>query len=37
VFTAEEMKVIATPTDFQGINIYTATPVRRRRMRMGSR
>jgi len=28
VFTAEELKVIATPTDFQGINIYTATPVR---------
>ena len=28
VFTAEEMKVIGTPTDFQGLNIYTATPVR---------
>jgi len=28
VFTAEEMKVIGSPTDFQGLNIYTATPVR---------
>jgi len=28
VFTAEEMKTIATPTDFQGLNIYSATPVR---------
>ena len=28
VFTAEEMKVIGSPTDFQGINIYTAIPVR---------
>jgi beta-glucosidase len=28
VFTAEEMKTIASPMDFQGLNIYTATPVR---------
>jgi beta-glucosidase len=28
VFTAEEMKTIASPLDFQGLNIYTATPVR---------
>jgi len=28
VFTAEEMKAIGSPTDFQGLNIYTATPVR---------
>jgi beta-glucosidase len=28
VFTAEELKVIASPTDFQGINCYTAEPVR---------
>lgn len=27
-FTAEEMKTIGTPTDFQGMNIYTAAPVR---------
>jgi beta-glucosidase len=27
-FTAEEMRVISTPTDFQGINCYTAEPVR---------
>ncbi len=28
VFTAEEMKTIGTPTDFQGLNVYTATAVR---------
>jgi len=28
VFTAEEMKAIGSPMDFQGLNIYTATPVR---------
>jgi beta-glucosidase len=28
VFTPEEMKAIASPMDFQGLNIYTATPVR---------
>ena len=28
VYTAEEMKIISTPTDFQGINVYTAEPVR---------
>lgn len=27
-FTPEEMSAIASPTDFQGINCYTATPVR---------
>ena len=27
-FTSEEMKIIASPTDFQGLNIYTAMPVR---------
>jgi beta-glucosidase len=27
-FTPEEMKAIASPTDFQGLNIYTAVPVR---------
>jgi beta-glucosidase len=27
-FTAEEMKAIGSPLDFQGLNIYTATPVR---------
>ena len=28
VFTADELKIIAAPTDFQGLNIYTAVPVR---------
>jgi beta-glucosidase len=28
VFTAEEMKAIGAPLDFQGLNIYTAEPVR---------
>jgi len=28
VFTQEELKVISSPTDFQGLNIYTAAPVR---------
>jgi beta-glucosidase len=28
VFTAEEMKAIGSPTDFQGLNLYTAVPVR---------
>jgi beta-glucosidase len=28
VFTAEELKIINAPVDFQGLNIYTATPVR---------
>ena len=28
VFTPEEMKTIGSPTDFQGLNIYTATAVR---------
>ena len=37
VFSAEEMKVIGTPTDFQGINIYTATPVRAAENAMGLR
>jgi len=27
-FTAQEMKAIGAPTDFQGLNIYTAVPVR---------
>ena len=27
-FTAEELKVIGSPLDFQGLNIYTADPVR---------
>ncbi|HEX3570767.1 MAG TPA: GH1 family beta-glucosidase [Acidobacteriaceae bacterium] len=26
-FTAEELKTISAPTDFMGINVYTATPV----------
>jgi beta-glucosidase len=28
VFTAEELQIISTPTDFQGLNIYTADFVR---------
>jgi len=28
VFTAEELSIISTPTDFQGLNIYLAEPVR---------
>jgi beta-glucosidase len=28
VFTAEELKTISSPLDFQGLNIYTATQVR---------
>jgi beta-glucosidase len=28
VFTADEMKAVGSPTDFQGLNIYTAMPVR---------
>jgi len=28
IFTSEEIKAIGSPTDFQGLNIYTATPVR---------
>jgi beta-glucosidase len=28
VFTSEEMKTIGTPTDFQGLNLYTAEAVR---------
>jgi len=27
-FTPEELSIISSPTDFQGLNIYTATPVR---------
>jgi beta-glucosidase len=27
-FTAEELKIISSPMDFTGLNIYTATPVR---------
>jgi beta-glucosidase len=34
-FTPEEMSVIGSPTDFQGLNIYTATPVRAANNAMG--
>jgi len=27
-FTPEDLKIISTPTDFQGLNIYTSEPVR---------
>ena len=35
VFTAEELKIISSPTDFQGLNIYTAEAVRAADNEMG--
>ena len=35
MFTAEELKIISSPTDFQGLNIYTAEAVRAADNEMG--